>query len=237
MKILVVDDERIARNELKYQIKSINEQATILEADSYDSAIELLSTVAFDGAFFDIELPDKSGLELAKTVTSEFPNLPFVFSTAYDTHALTAFELNAIDYILKPYDQQQIRRAYSRFINDEKEAQPCDTCTDKLTVWVKDKAIIIQYSDILYFATHNKETLLYTKHQQYSIKHTLNYLENKLAKHGFMRVQRSYLVNMNEIIEIIPWFNHEYALKVNHIKEVIPVSRNKLSDLKTYFDF
>ena len=237
MKILIVDDERVARNELKYQLKQIDPDCTCIEADSYESALTLLESMSFDGAFFDIELPDQSGLELAKVVSETYTNLPFVFSTAYDSYALPAFSVKAVDYILKPFKEAEVNRAYSRFLQSSKPTESCDPCTDKLTVWLKDKAIIIQFTDILYITTSNKETVLTTKNNEYIIKHTLNYLEEKLPSNLFMRVQRGFIVNMNIISGIIPWFNNEYALKLHHSKTVIPVSRNKIHDLKVYFDF
>ena len=237
MKLLIVDDERVSRGELIYQLKQINPDCICLEADSYESAMNILSSVKFDGAFFDIELPDYNGIELARIVSETYPNLPFVFSTAYDTYALPAFAGKTVDFRLKPFNQVEVIRAYNRFLQPKKAEDVFEHLTDRLTVWVKDKIAVIYFKDISHITTINKQTSLYTKNSDYVIKHSLNHLEEKLPSKDFMRVQRGFIVNMNQVAEIIPWFNNEYALKLHYSKTVIPVSRNRINDLKKYFDF
>ncbi len=237
MKLLIVDDERISRNELKHQLLELNSSNTIFEADSCENALTLLKTISFSGAFFDIELLDGKGTDLAQQALVLQPDLNFVFSTAYDQFALEAFKLNALDYILKPFNPIDIQRAYNRLVKRERLIAPAACATEKITVWSNEKAHVLSYSDIIYITSSNKQILLVTKNQTYSIKQSLDQLEQRLASCGFSRVQRSFIVNLNRVTEILPWFNNAYALKLQGLDTIIPISRQKTQILRDYFDF
>ena len=103
MKFLIVDDERIARSELKYCIKEIDSNIAVFEADNIDSALEMVSNMELDGAFLDVQLTESSGVELAEKIRLIKPDLPIVFATAYDKYAIDAFAVNAVDFFLKPF--------------------------------------------------------------------------------------------------------------------------------------
>lgn len=237
MKLLLVDDERISRNELKHLLLELNPSITIFEADSYENALTLLKSISFSGAFFDIELLDGKGTDLAQQALIHQPDLNFVFSTAYDQFALEAFKLNALDYVLKPFNPIDIQRAYQRLVKREELIAPASCATEKLTVWSEEKAYVLSYSDIIYITSSNKKILLIAKNQTYSIKQSLDQLEERLTTCGFSRVQRSFIVNLNRVTEILPWFNNAYALKLQGLETIIPISRQKIQMLRDYFDF
>lgn len=238
MKILLVDDERTSRAELIHLLLELNPTLTLYEADSYEKALSLLNTIPFTGAFFDIELLDGKGTDLAKQAILLQPDLNFVFSTAYDQFALTAFKLNALDYILKPFNPVDIQRAYHRLLKHDKIiTQTRVGALEKITVWSDDKAYVIEYNDIIYITSLNKKILLFTKNKSYTLRQSLEFLEQRLEPCGFNRVQRSFIVNLNKVTEIVPWFNNAYALKLIDMDTIIPISRQRTQVLRDYFDF
>lgn len=237
MKLLLVDDERLARQELRYFLTKLSTDLHIFEADSYDNALEILRNLDLDAVFLDIDLAGFSGLDLAKMVQQEKPHLAIIFSTAFDEHAITAFKLNAVDYILKPFNAIDVERVFNKISNKNINNTILSAPNDKITIWLADKAVVLDVSDILYINADNKEILIHCKYECYKTKQSLTYFETRLAIQGFMRIQRSFLVNTQMVIEIIPWFNNEYALRLKDVKEVIPVSRSKIKDVKKLFEF
>jgi two-component system, LytTR family, response regulator LytT len=237
MKLLIVDDERLARSELSYLVQKHAKEAQIFEADSFDTAIEMIRKLDFTAVFLDIDLAGYSGLDIARLIQEEKAELAIIFSTAFDSHAITAFQLNAIDYILKPYDEKDIERALLKLSTSHSKVSQPNLPIDKLLVWLADKALVLDVKEIVFFNAENKETLIHTRSNTYHTKQSLSYFETRLQTQGFMRIQRSFMVNLQTVTEIIPWFNHEYALKLKDVKDVIPVSRSKIKDLKKHFDF
>lgn len=237
MKLLLVDDERISRQELKTLLLENDPFLDIWEADSCSSALVLLKQQTFDGAFLDVELGDGKGIDLAMQAIAVQPAINLVFATAYDRFALDAFKAKALDYVLKPFSPGDVGRAFRRLAKLDRPNIPDRCSLERLTVWADDKAVVLSYPEICFIMALNKQTKLVTKNQTYTLKQPLDQLEARLAGCGFLRVQRSYIVNLNRVSEIIPWFNHDYALKLQGADEVIPISRQKLPTLREYFDF
>lgn len=238
MKFLIVDDERIARSELKYCIKEVDPNYAVFEADNVDSALEMVSNMELDGAFLDVQLTESSGVELAEKIRLIKPDLPIVFATAYDKYAIDAFAVNAVDYVLKPFRSDDISRAIQRITRNTVKT-PVQTCpSDKLSVWMGEKAVVINVNDIYYLTSNERQTLLVTKKGELSTNQSLDTMEKRLMTCGFMRVQRGYIVNLNHVAEIVPWFNNTYGIKLSsNVGDVIPVSRQKISLLREVFDF
>lgn len=238
MKILIVDDERIARSELKFLIKEVDPNTVVFEADSVESALEIVSNMNLDGAFLDVQLIESSGVVLAASIRQIRPDLPIVFATAYDKYAIDAFAVNATDYILKPFRSEDIVRAIGRFTPPVLKPILQNCPTDKLSVWMGEKAVVINISDIYYLKTNERQTMLVTKNGELSTNLSLDAMEKRLNACGFLRIQRGYIVNLNHVAEIVPWFNNTYGIKLlNDLGEVIPVSRQKISILREIFEF
>jgi len=237
MKLLLVDDERIARQELKTLLLENDPFLEIVEADSCASALAVLKQQPFNGAFLDVELGDGKGIDLAMQAIALQPSINIVFATAYDRFALDAFKAKALDYVLKPFSPGDVGRAFRRLASVDRP-QAADRCSlERLTVWADEKAVVLSYPEICYITSLNKQTRLVTKSQAYTVKQSLDQLEARLAGCGFLRIQRSYIVNLNRVSEIIPWFNHDYALRLQGVDDVIPISRQKLPNVREYFDF
>jgi len=238
MKLLIVDDERIARSELKFLIKEVDPEAIVLEAESSESALEIVCNMDLDGAFLDVQLIESSGVELAEKIHAIKPELPIVFATAYDKYAIDAFAVNALDYILKPFRGEDIARALGRFVLPAHKITVPTCPADKISVWLKEKAVVVNISDIYYLKSSERQTLLVTKHGELFTNQSLDTMERRLCACGFLRVQRGYIINLNHVSEIVPWFNNTYAIKLaNNTADVIPVSRQKIAILREVFEF
>jgi DNA-binding LytR/AlgR family response regulator len=239
MRILIVDDERIARSELKFLLKEAQQDITILEADSVESALGLLDNVSIDGAFLDMQLPDGTGLDIGKHIVDNMEGcIPIVFSTAYEHYAIDAFSVSAIDYVMKPFRKVEVMRALGRMTKKQPLAPLAMGPNEKLTVSSHDKVIVLNIPDICYITPVERHSVVFTKRGEFTTHQSLDVLEERLKNYGFMRVQRSYIVNLNMINEIVPWFNNTVGIKLSGFSnQVIPVSRQKVSQLKSIFEF
>jgi two-component system response regulator LytT len=246
LKILVVDDEEPARKELRFLIESSAATVQIEEAKNGREALELIRTNHFDAAFIDINLGDLDGVSLARELLELQPNLKIVFATAYDAYALKAFELHALDYLLKPFEPHRVAMALTRIQSDAFHSQ--DAVANgihrmaekirKLSLWNGDRVILIDIAEIIFIATSDRSCRICTLKDVYSSGQPLGYFEQKLHNGDFLRVNRSYLVNLEHILEILPWFNHSYLIKVRkYEREEIVISRNKIKYFRLLFDF
>ena len=239
MKLLIVDDERIARSELKFLIKELNQSVQILEADSVESALSILREIDLDGAFIDMQLPDGIGMEIAHAVMSR-PNgaFPIVFATAFERYALDAFSVEAVDYVMKPFRSEDIARAMQRMCRIKPKNEILSCPTDKISVNTHEKVVVLNLQEIAYITALERHSVVHTLKAEYTTHLSLDRLEERLMNCGFMRVQRSYIVNLNMVNEFIPWFNNGYGLKsMGFNQKVIPISRNKVGLLKEIFEF
>lgn len=230
MHALIVDDEPLARNELSYLLKQTDEICAIEEADSIEEALEKLLQEKIDIAFLDIHLTEESGLTLADKM-NRMTNPPIiVFATAYDEYAIEAFERDARDYLLKPFEQKRVKQTVQRAkaILSGKEKKTKETTKEAAEVFpvqMDDRIYMVKVEEILAIEVNQGETTVYTEEKEYKTTDPLTAWEEKLPNPPFMRVHRSYLVNLDKIIEIQPWFNQTYQLTIkNDLK--IPVSRS-----------
>lgn len=230
MRALIVDDEPLARNELSYLLKQTDEISAIEEADSIEEALEKLLQEKIDIAFLDIHLTEESGLTLADKM-NRMTNPPIiVFATAYDEYAIEAFERDARDYLLKPFEQKRVKQTVQRAkaILSGKEKEIKETTKEAAEVFpvqMDDRIYMVKVEGILAIEVNQGETTVYTEEKEYKTTDPLTAWEEKLPNPPFMRVHRSYLVNLDKIIEIQPWFNQTYQLTIkNDLK--IPVSRS-----------
>ncbi|MDY4511405.1 LytR/AlgR family response regulator transcription factor [Streptococcus pluranimalium] len=237
MKVAVIDDEPLARMELSYLLKQTHEVSDIIEGESIEDAFQLILTDQPDLLFLDIHLTDESGLDLAKRL-QKVPNAPLIiFATAYDNHAVEAFEVNALDYILKPFEQERIQKAVTKAkqalqANSSVPASHDDVReSSRLTLETDERIYLISFDDIIYCEVQGKETTVYTKQGMHTTHTSLSSLEKVLTSSRFMKVHRSYLINQKEIKEIQPWFNQTYQVTMSNGGKV-PVSRSYLKDFK-----
>ncbi|WP_088015024.1 LytR/AlgR family response regulator transcription factor [Gottfriedia acidiceleris] len=241
LKALIVDDEPLARDELAYLLKRSKVVEIAGEADSIKSTLEFFQTEEVDVVFLDIQLADESGLELAQKLQDLNHQPAIVFATAFDEYALNAFELHAIDYILKPFDEVRIHKTIEKLAKlrkpiktEVKKSLPL-LKQDKLAISVDERILLITFEEIIYIFTQEGKTSVVTDKMTYRLNEPLINLERKLQNTSFTRVHRSYIVNLDKILEIQPWFNSTYNLIMND-GEKVPVSRTYMKELKQLFD-
>ncbi len=228
--MLIAEDEQLARDELSYLLE--NEQDVVLcpSSKNGDELIQHYQDYAPDVLFLDIHMPGMNGIEVAETIRKANPlKQPLiVFTTAYDHYAVQAFELQATDYLLKPFDQerfsetmQRVRRALHNPKSEPKQK------LDKLVISTDEKMVVLNPLDIGYVERIDRTLKIYTlKNDVVKTKMTLKELEEKLESYPFYRPHRSYLVNLDAIEEITPWFNGAYNIIIRDTnRSTIPVSR------------
>ncbi|MBV7275524.1 response regulator transcription factor [Clostridium sp. PL3] len=235
MKSIIVEDEFLAREELKYFIKNYSSIEIVDEFEDGIDVIKFIQQNEVDVIFLDINIPSLDGVLLAQNI-SKFSKKPYiVFITAYKEHAVEAFEIEAFDYILKPYSESRIismlkklEMTYSR----PKDTSRKSKITNKINLWKNEKIIVVDIDNIYYCIARERVTHVFTKDEEYSVNLSISEFYNTLPKDIFFRCHRSYIVNISKIREIIPWFNNTYNLKLQDIDYEVPVSRSNLKEFK-----
>ena len=247
LKAFIVDDEPLARDELVYLLKRSKQVEIAGEADSVEAAFEKIANLEIDVIFLDIQLADESGMEIAARINElEYPPL-IVFATAFDEYALKAFELNAADYILKPFDEKRVLQTIEKLYRIVGNTEPNITLssrkkslsherTEKLAVTVDEKIVLINLNEIHYIGSIEGKTVIAADKQKHIVNDPLVMFERKLHHSSILRVHRAYLVNIDAINEIEPWFNSTFNLIMKD-GEKVPVSRTYTKELKQLLGF
>lgn len=233
MRAIVIDDSRLARNELKRMLKEFDQVQVIGEAANSDEARESIEANKPDIIFLDIQMPGKDGFQLLEEL-DEVPEV--IFTTAYDEYALKAFEFNALDYIQKPVQKERLAGALSR-IAEKLERKKLNQDEDKLgeedQVFVKDgnRCWFVQLKNVRVFEVDGNYTKIYFEDFHPMIPRTLNYLETKLDQKVFFRANRQQIINLKWVERIEPWFSGSIRiyLKGNH---EVDVSRRQTQRFK-----
>ncbi|MFL0474809.1 LytR/AlgR family response regulator transcription factor [Priestia sp. 179-F W1.4 NHS] len=240
LRVLIVDDEMLARDELKYLLHRTKEVDFIEEAESIEEALDKMMDEKPDLLFLDIQLSDDSGFDIAKRLKKMKTPPAIIFATAYDQYALQAFEVDAIDYILKPFDEERVVQAIHKYkkmrvphhaVKEEEPIGESSSQTGKLAISVDDSIVLVNIEDILFVGLIEGEVTIQTITESYHTADTLAMLEKKLPSQSFVRVHRGYIVNVHHISEVQPWFNSTYNLVMKNDKRV-PVSRTYAKELK-----
>ena len=233
MKIAIIDDEPYSREEMKHLLKKYSWIEIVGEASSAEKGLEIILTKEPDVLFLDIEMPGMSGVDLAETLQKMKHKPEIVFATAYPDYALKAFRVDAIDYLVKPFDENQLDEAVERLKKVAHfETKEETKSLGKLAVQDEDKIVFIEPRDILYISREERETFICTEKKKYTCRLTIKDLETKLNTYPFFRVHKSYLVQLPYVEELIPWGSGVYQLKVHGADEAIPVSRNYVKELR-----
>ncbi len=230
LRAVVVDDEDLARRRLLKLLLNYGDTLEIVgEAGNGEEAVTLLSSVRPDVVFLDVQMPGCDGFEVVRRLKEK----PFiVFATAYNAYALKAFEENSVDYLLKPVEQKRLDRTIEKLrkfaggpvsrVNENIEkmlSRLAPPGLRRLKVTLGDRIILIDLPDVVYFESREKYTYLHTADREYVIDETLIDLEGKLDGSTFVRIQRSLIVNVNFIREIVRWFAGRYKVRLKDAKE------------------
>jgi len=249
---IVVDDEQLACDELSYLLKDFQEVEVIATACNGLEAVDLVQKLEPELVFLDVHMPGLDGLGAVRRLRERDADLPhFIFVTAYDQHAVEAFRLEALDYLLKPVDKgrlaETIERA-RRVLQDKKAPaappaaagaapKPVASPRNKLLVRSNNRHFIVDANDVIYATIDDGLiTLVTTNMEGQSTHRTIEDLQANLDRDLFWRVHRSYLVNINRIKEVVPWFKSSYQLRMDDKKHTeVPVSRAQTRRLRELF--
>jgi two-component system LytT family response regulator/two-component system response regulator LytT len=259
---ILVDDEQLARDELGFLLGQMGGIEIVGQAGNGVEAVEIISTLRPDVVFLDIQMPGLTGFEVARRMIDTDTPSHIIFVTAYDQHAIEAFEVNAVDYLLKPVDPARldvaVARARRRIALERPPGSAVETIAagvsaeqlekiveivaerrhrrERLALKVGERFLLVQADEVIFASLADDViTVVAGKHTGTSSCRTLDELQEQLDPGVFWRVHRSHLVNINKVKEIVPWFNRNYILRMKDEKTTeIPVSRNHTRRLREY---
>jgi two-component system response regulator LytT len=250
LRAVLVDDEQLARDELGYLLGQVGGVEVIGQAGNGVEALTTIDRLQPDVVFLDVQMPGLTGFEVARRLLERETASHIIFVTAYDQHAIEAFEVNAVDYLLKPVDQARLELAVGRARRRISSDRPLDDQLEKIVQLVADRQnrrerlaikvgerfLLVQAEEIIYASMADESiTVVTQQHSGTSNYRTLDELQARLDPSVFWRVHRSHLVNINMIREIVPWFSRNYILKMRDDKSTeIPVSRTQTRRLREY---
>ncbi|HEV9038193.1 MAG TPA: response regulator [Puia sp.] len=238
IKAIIIDDERLARNELKKLLMDFPEIEVIAEAANAAEGVEKIDSLNPDLIFLDIQMPGKTGFDMLAEL-ERTPNV--IFTTAYDEYALKAFEVNALDYLLKPVEPKRLADALQK-LQVEEDKEPLSDHTISVNrsilnehdqVFVKDgeRCWFVKLSDIRLFESVGNYAKVYFGPNKPLILKSLNALEERLDEKVFFRANRKHIVNLRLIEKIEPYFNGGLLLEMKG-GEKIEVSRRQTVKFK-----
>jgi len=249
---VIVDDEQLALDELSYLLKSVDDVEIVAQGHNGLEAVTLIKEHSPDIVFLDVQMPGLDGFGVIKKLLDRKISLPqIIFATAFDQYAVKAFEVNAIDYLLKPFDKKRISQAMEKA---RKRMQGSSASTDKLETLVKmlesqrpqnskvllrsaGRLLLIDQKDVCFASIQDGViSVVATSLEGQSNCRTLEELLGGLDADMFWRAHRSFVVNINRIKEVVPWFKSSYQLRMDDKKQSeIPVSRAQTKRLRELF--
>lgn len=238
LRAMIVDDEAPARSELRFLLEQTGKIGSIIEASSVRSAIEMLMEARVDVVFLDISMPGASGLQLAEALY-KLKNPPaIVFVTAYSDHAVEAFDVDAVDYLMKPVEEARLDRAIEKVIARAKPVATAEPVVakpaniERIPVEKGGRKVLIPVDQIRFIMAKDDYSCIFTEDDRYLSTTSLAQFESKLGEFGFFRVHRRYIVNLANVedVETVP--SGAIQLGVNGLDERIPVSRRRVVPLK-----
>jgi DNA-binding LytR/AlgR family response regulator len=247
---VVADDEQLARDELCFLLGQLDGVEVVGQAANGMEALDEIARHAPDVAFLDVQMPGLTGFEVARRLMEKGTGPSVIFVTAFDQRAIEAFEVNAVDYLLKPVDSVRLDTAVARARRRRGDNTPLQGQLDRLVrmmadhkdrrdqvaVKVNDRFVLVQADDIIHASLVEDSINIVTNQVSgTSNDRTLEELHARLDPEVFWRVHRSHLVNINKVKEIVPWFSRNYILRMTDAKATeIPVSRSQTRRLRDY---
>jgi two-component system LytT family response regulator/two-component system response regulator LytT len=269
---IIIDDEQLAREELKYLLDSVGDVNVVAQGANGIEAVDLIERLHPDLVFLDVQMPGLDGFavierlmernRLTNEAGKEHAALPqIVFATAYDQYAVRAFDVNAVDYLLKPFDLARVEQALERvrnrlagnaggaqmesqldqvlrLLNRPRGAERRTHPPAKLVVQAQSRLLLVDQTEVCFAAIDDGVIRVVTQHFEGQSKcRTLEELQELLDPAHFWRAHRGFLVNIDQIREVVPWFKSSYQLRMNDKQRTeIPVSRAQTRRLRELFN-
>lgn len=245
LRALIVDDEYPAREELRYLLRAFEEVEVVGEAVQASEAMQLINSIDYDLCFIDIKMPGQSGLELVRELSKIQKHPAIVFVTAYPDHAVEAFDLDTVDYLVKPFDESRLGRALQRILERNSDQTASESVgqtlaatsedLDKIAVPGQDRTVLLDVKDVLYATAARGYSYLVTSTGRHLVSHSLLDLERKLGSRGFFRAHRAYVINLSKARELVPDFAGALQVVMEN-DDHVPVSRRQARALKKLLD-
>lgn len=246
IKCIIIDDEKPARDEINYLLNKQSDFQVVGEGQNGIDAVNLINSEKPDVIFCDINMPLLNGIEVAKVLIKKGIEIQLVFITAYDEYAIQAFELCALDYLLKPIKDERFEQTLAKIKNqwEQKnsnlervdqllsEYQPPAEKPNHLCLYREGLLYPVKLDEVVYIHTEEKMVYFYTNKGVFETNKALSEIEEILPESQFFKCHRAYIINIDSIESVIPWFNRTYRVKLNGFEEEIPVSRNQTNKLK-----
>lgn len=253
---LIIDDEKPARDELAFLLKGFPEVNVIAQGKNGVEAVALIKEHAPDLVFLDVQMPGLDGFGVLKKLVERKMKVPHVvFATAFDHYAVQAFDVNAVDYVLKPFDKARIAKALHRARKEieahtspaqrleqlvsqiNSGARPASSQPSKILVRSQQRLLLVDAEDLIFASIADGLISVTARDAEGTSNYrTLEEMHAALDADSFWRPHRSYLVNIHHIKEVVPWFKSSYMLKMNDKKHTeIPVSRQQTKRLRELF--
>ena len=240
LKAVIVEDSRLARNELKELIKAHTEIEVLGEAENVDEGFKLINETKPDLLFLDINMPEKDGFELLEML-DEVPTT--IFTTAFDEYAIKSFEYNAFDYLLKPISQKRFSKSIEKVIesvdnkaNDETKIGSALSLDKQIFIKDGEKCWLVKIQDISLFEIVGNYTRVFFDNNKPLIYKSLAQVEEKLPTEVFFRANRQQIININHVKKVVSWFNGKLKIEMNSGEE-IEISRRQSSLFKEQLSF
>jgi len=245
IKTIIIDDEQLSRDLIREYLAHHDNFEVVAECRDAHEAYAAITQFKPHLIFLDIQMPQINGFELLEML-EEIPQV--IFSTAYDQYAIKAFEVNAVDYLLKPYDEQRFNVALDRALRNQKtdrtltqetiekllhSIQKSDQYLQRLMIKQSGKIVFITCDEIEWIEAKDDYAEIHSRKESYLIQQSMNSLETRLNPDRFIRAHRSYIVNMDCIKEIVPFFQGRHKLILKNGKE-ISLSRSGAQKIKRF---
>jgi two-component system LytT family response regulator len=244
LKVIIADDEMGMRLVLKRAIEKFREFEIIGEAENGNSALLLFEEMRPDVVFLDVEMPEINGLDCARKIFDINPKTIIIFATAHSEYMPQAFEMYAFDYMIKPFKVERIFKTLDRIlelknINEEVDISKDlkhEKRLDKLMIKNKEGISLVEMKDIVLVQREERNTVIYTKDEEYVTSEGLSEIEERLDKYQFIRSHKSYIINLSMIHKIYPYGRWTYVVKLKNTSKDALLTHEKYEEVKSLFN-
>ncbi|WP_319560924.1 LytTR family DNA-binding domain-containing protein [Marispirochaeta sp.] len=243
MRVLIVDDEPLAREEMRFLLEEAGGMDIVGEGENGFAAVELARDLKPDLLFLDIQMPGKSGIEAAREICKQQSPPVIIFQTAYDEFAIQAFEVNALDYLVKPVSQERLHNTLGRLKNRQPSVADLERLINRLStprqrehkpipLYAGETIVPLKQQEIIFVEAQGKEVRIVSRRGEFSYHGAFWQVENQLTHPDFIHCHRSYIVNISLVERIDLWVNNTFMLRLSGTDELIPVSRSHIGEFR-----